>query len=124
MMAVVDTSLDYIIFFLQAVSMFGTSVITWKYGSLIKKVINTGTIKPYKDSIMIFDANSYISEDVFCNMISSLSGLYVGKTIWPICIPTILYNVEKKYGENIRAFMIELKNTCQYSNIPIDNKEK
>lgn len=90
-------------------SVLGMSYVGWNYGSYIKHCINTPTVKPYKDKVIIFNDNSVFNENVFCSTTSSLCGMLLGRVLWPVCIPFIFYDVETRHGSNIRKFLKELK---------------
>jgi hypothetical protein len=101
--------MDSIFIGLNAFSMIGCVYIGYTKRQYIKNIINSPSILPYKNKLNLSD-NNFINEDKFCGITGGLTGLFIGRLIWPITIPIILLTIENDYGKQIRKFIKEIKN--------------
>jgi len=97
-------SFDSVISMLQVTAIIGSTWTGWRCRGYIKNMINLPTIKPYKDKLG-FKPTNLINEDVFCGITGSLTGILLGRILWPIAIPYSLLMIEKDHGSAIRKFL-------------------
>ncbi len=92
---------------IHVTSMAGMSYICWNYGYVFKNIINISPFKQYKDKIN-FEENKWITEDIFCNLSSSFTGMLIGRMLWPVTLPLSMLYIEKRHGEAIRNFIRDI----------------
>lgn len=89
---------------LQTSSVIGMTFCGYHFHPQIQIFINSETIKPVKDKIFNFSNNTYVTEDVCCKLIGSLTGTMIGKFFYPFGIPYTLYFIDKNYSESIKKY--------------------
>jgi hypothetical protein len=100
---------DTIITVLYSCSAISGLYVGWRNGYIVKNIMNHPQIKPYKDKLMPFDKNNIATEDIVCNMSGSLTGLIIGRYIWPIFIPYSVFYIGKHHGKSISSFFKSIK---------------
>lgn len=101
--------MDNIFFMIHITSMAGAGYLGYKVGYILKNVVNIEPIKTYKDRLGFED--SYImTEDRFCNAVTGLCGVLVGRLFWPVTLPLTVLYTEKVYGDVIRQIIKEASN--------------
>jgi hypothetical protein len=99
--------MDHLFYALQISAVAGMTYVGWRSRGYIAGMINTPTIKPYKDKIG-FKPGSFVNEDRFCGIAGSLTGMVIGRAVWPIAIPVSMFFIEKDYGDRIRKFLKDI----------------
>lgn len=100
--------MDNLFTVLHGTAMLGMAYIGYHHGNYLKKFINTPAIKPYKEKIG-FTPTHFINEDRFCNLTASLSGILIGRILWPIAIPLSAMYIERIHGMAIRKIIKDMR---------------
>ena len=95
---------------LQTIGLLSGGFIGYKNGFIYKKNLCINSfIKKYDDLYIKQNFNkNTISENTFYNCIGLFSGIVVGYYIYPIIIPTMIFQLYQLYPDEIN----KLKNNC------------
>ena len=100
----------FIISSLQTIGLLSGAFIGYKNGFIYKnKLCSNIVIKKYEELYIKPNFNDKsISENVFYNSVGLFSGIVVGYYIYPIIIPTMIYQLYQIYPDEIN----KLKDNC------------
>jgi hypothetical protein len=94
---------------LQTSSLIGMTFCGYHYYPYIQTFINGESFNPIKTRFLDFRDNRYISEDIFCKVVSSLIGTAIGHTFYPFGVAYTLYFTDKTYGQKIKKYLKEIQ---------------
>jgi len=92
-------AVEYLFVSLHMASVVGMGYVGWRTGGpAVKEVINHDKIKAYKEKIINFRQGDLISEDKFCSLTGALSGMLLGRILWPITLPYSIWFIQREHG--------------------------
>jgi hypothetical protein len=97
--------LDTLFTIISCASVSGMAYTCYQYGPILQQKINDSSLKKYKDMIYDNKSNKIFNERMICNISCSLTGMLIGRYLWPVCIPFVLYDIEKRHGSIIRKLI-------------------
>lgn len=84
---------------LQTLTTFGAGYVGYHYSPQIKTLLNGPYIKSYKN-MLGFERVKIMTEDNFCRLTGTLSGMVIGYHCWPIALPVVLLFTEQTWKNN------------------------
>ena len=90
-------AVEYLFVSLHFASVVGMGYVGWKAGGpLVKETLNSERVKPYREKIINFRSGDLMSEDNFCSLTGALSGMLIGRILWPITLPYCIWFIQRE----------------------------